>query len=175
MAPHFVSHRATHRSVVRRRLWHGRVVDSRMGRHPRKRHAADSGSQLVPARSVHGSIHAGNDCRRDRPGDQAALRPRSALHRTQGGAVFGRDRAWPIRLTSGRRRSSSFSTACASTSASSMGFTSSTQKRDGGIRGGWRTISAIVRATRKVISRCRPRTTTRICAARWWSRCRTPA
>ena len=50
---------------------------------------------------------------------------------------------------------------------SSTVSTSLTPKKGGGIPGAWRTIWAIVRATRKATSRCRPPTTTRICAARW--------
>jgi len=48
-----------------------------------------------------------------------------------------------------------------------MGFTSSTLKKDVGIRGESKTTRDIGRATKKAISRCLQRTTIRICAARW--------
>ena len=48
-----------------------------------------------------------------------------------------------------------------------LGFISSTPKKDAGTPAARKTTWAIVRATRKAISRCLPRITTRICVPKW--------
>ena len=121
----------------------------------------------LPARSVHRSADAGDDLRRDRSGHQAALRPRSALHRQEGGDVSRLRPASPIPPTSAPKRSSSSSTTCASISASSTATTSSTPRKAAGIPAARKTIWATARATRKAISRFRPPIITRTCAPRW--------
>ena len=104
---------------------------------------------------------------RQGPGHQAALRARPALDRPEGRALPEEQRHCRHRLFRRGSRVLHFRQRQLRSEPARRVTTSSTPRKGAGIPAGGRTTWATGRATRKATSRCRPRTITRICAARW--------
>ena len=101
------------------------------------------------------------------PGHQAALRPRSALHRQQSRALSELHRPRRYRLLRRRSRILHLRQHSLRPARAARLLFHRRRRRPLEFRPRETTISATARATRKAISRCRPPTTTRTCAPRW--------